>query len=617
MSTQVQYRRGSNVQIAAFTGALGELVIDTTNKIVVVNDGTTAGGFPQVGLTATQTLTNKIYQGTSVSVSGNVTGGNITTAGIVSAAGNITTSAKALIGLSSTTLTNPIAVFNGAGASYSQLAVQNPTGTGSADIATYGNNGDDNQSWTDMGFTGNTFSDSTYSLTAPGDGYLFVQGNTSFGGNLVVATGTTGTTRDIVFGFGFQTASEFLRLQRSTNTVLPYANTTANLGSSSKYFNNLYVSAVTAASTISAVGNVSGGNVNTGGNVTGNWMLPTTGVSTGGNITVGGYISCAGNLYVANIVSTANLVTNDPLVYFNNTSAYPYNYDIGFFSGFVGGTGNTYQHTSIFRDYNDNTWKFASNIPEPAGTTMDLSNAIYDPVKMGGLTVSTIASNSTISASGTITGGNLATAGTASAGGNITGANLLTASGIVSAGGNITGGNITTAGVITVNSNNAVTAIVNGGSNGVGNIGSSTTNFNTVFAKATTAQYADLAEMYVADQTYAPGTLVVFGGNNEITISTASHDPSVAGIISTDPAYLMNSAQPGDNVLAVALTGRVPCRVVGSIRKGDRLVSNGLHAGVASALDMSQYQPGCIIGKALENYQSTEVGTIEVAVGRT
>ena len=68
MSTQVQYRRGSNVQVAAFTGALGEMVIDTTNKIVVVQDGATAGGFPGVGLTATQTITNKVYQGTSVSV---------------------------------------------------------------------------------------------------------------------------------------------------------------------------------------------------------------------------------------------------------------------------------------------------------------------------------------------------------------------------------------------------------------------------------------------------------------------------------------------------------------------------------------------------------------------
>ena len=327
MSTQVQYRRGSSVQVAAFTGALGELVIDTTNKIVVVNDGATAGGFPQVGLTAAQTLTNK-------------------------------------------TLTSPI-------------------------------------------------------LTTP---------------NIGVATGTS----------------------------------------------------------VSTTGNITGGNLTTAGQVS------ATANITGGNVLTGGIVSATGNITGGNIV----------------------------------------------------------------------------------------------------TGGAIATTGASTAGS-------------YSSAGNVTGGNITTAGVLTVNSNNAVTAIVNSGTNGVGNIGASGAGFNTVFAKATTAQYADLAEMYTADAEYAPGTLVVFGGTDEITISTASHDPSVAGIISTDPAYLMNSAQPGDSVLAVALTGRVPCRVVGSIRKGDRLVTSGLYAGVATSLDMRQYQPGCIIGKSLEDYQSTEVGTIEVAVGRT
>ena len=272
MSTQVQYRRGSNVQVAAFTGALGELVIDTTNKIVVVNDGTTVGGFPSVGLTASQTITNKVYQGTSVSVTGTVTGASV-------------------------------------------------------------------------------------------------------------------------------------------------------------------------------VG----------------------GVMTGTSISVSGGVT----------------------------------------SGAISGSS---------------------------------------------LSVTT---------------------------------------------GNITGGNI-----------------VNGNANGVGNVGSATTYFNTVFAKATSAQYADLAEMYSADKTYQPGTVVVLGGEKEITISTESHSTKVAGIISTHPSYLMNSSLDCVNALEVALVGRVPCQVVGNISKGDRLVSSE-QPGVATALDMQQYQPGCILGKALENYQSTEVGIIEVAVGRT
>jgi hypothetical protein len=151
--------------------------------------------------------------------------------------------------------------------------------------------------------------------------------------------------------------------------------------------------------------------------------------------------------------------------------------------------------------------------------------------------------------------------------------------------------------------------------NATANIGSATLSFNTIFAKATSAQYADLAENYSADADYLPGTVVEFGGTAEVTQTSVSHRTQVAGIVSTNPSYLMNAGQSGNHVVAVALTGRVPCQVVGNISKGDRLVASDI-AGVATVLDMAQYQPGCIIGKALENYNSQEVGRIEVAVGR-
>ena len=157
--------------------------------------------------------------------------------------------------------------------------------------------------------------------------------------------------------------------------------------------------------------------------------------------------------------------------------------------------------------------------------------------------------------------------------------------------------------------------IVNNGANGTGNIGSSTGYFNTVFAKATSAQYADLAEMYCADAEYTPGTVLEFGGKEEVTATTQSHSTRVAGIVSTTPSYLMNSTLTCTNAVEVALVGRVPCQVVGTIAKGDRLVASS-RPGTATRLDMAQYQPGCIIGKALEAYDSETVGTIEVAVGR-
>ena len=157
--------------------------------------------------------------------------------------------------------------------------------------------------------------------------------------------------------------------------------------------------------------------------------------------------------------------------------------------------------------------------------------------------------------------------------------------------------------------------VVNAGANGVGNIGSAGGYFNTVFARSTSSQYADLAEMYVADQAYPAGTVVEFGGEFEITASTQTHSTRTAGVISTNPSHLMNSDQKGEHVLPVALTGRVPCHVVGTVTKGDRLVASSI-SGVATQLNKNLYEPGCIIGKALEDYNSSAVGIIEIAVGR-
>jgi hypothetical protein len=153
--------------------------------------------------------------------------------------------------------------------------------------------------------------------------------------------------------------------------------------------------------------------------------------------------------------------------------------------------------------------------------------------------------------------------------------------------------------------------IVNSNANGVGNIGSSSGFFNTIFATATSAQYADLAEKYVADAEYAPGTVVVFGGNKEVTVTSTDADRAVAGVVSTNPSYIMNAGLEAEHVATVALTGRVPTRVTGSVRKGDLMVSAGF--GLARA--EQDPRVGTVIGKALENYEGTE-GVIEVVVGR-
>jgi hypothetical protein len=156
--------------------------------------------------------------------------------------------------------------------------------------------------------------------------------------------------------------------------------------------------------------------------------------------------------------------------------------------------------------------------------------------------------------------------------------------------------------------------IENSRANGVGNIGSSTTYFNTVFAKATSAQYADLAEMYLADRHYNPGTVLVFGGIKEVTASMIDHDPRVAGVVSTQPSYLMNSGLSGKYPVELALTGRVPCQVQGPVEKGDRLVN--IAPGVAGRLNLDKYQVGCVIGKSLEIIQDESMQLIEIAIGR-
>ena len=207
-----------------------------------------------------------------------------------------------------------------------------------------------------------------------------------------------------------------------------------------------------------------------------------------------------------------------------------------------------------------------------------------------------------VSASGAITAG-----GDLSLVGNIVDTGPMTV--ITSSNGNITLAPNGT-GVVVVN-----TDIRNGQANGVGNIGSSDTRFNQVFALATSAQYADLAEKYTADADYVPGTVLEFGGDQEVTATTTSHSPRVAGIVSTLPSYIMNDGLVGDHTAMVSLTGRVPCLVQGPIAKGDRLVASAV-VGHAQRLDPAQYEPGCIIGKALEDYPSTSIGTIEVAVGR-
>lgn len=211
----------------------------------------------------------------------------------------------------------------------------------------------------------------------------------------------------------------------------------------------------------------------------------------------------------------------------------------------------------------------------------------------------------TISATGTFTGTTINAATIGNTGSTLTGTIQTAAQTNITSVGNITAAGVTSSARIAPNAN----ASVDLGATGLrwANV------FGVTFSGvSTTARYADLAEIYIADEDYPPGTVVVFGGSKEITTTVVAHDTRVAGVISTNPAYLMNSEAHG---LPVALTGRVPCLVQGPVKKGDVLVT-GTAPGTAQRINAVEFQPGCVIGKSLENVPDDELKLIEVVVGR-
>lgn len=167
------------------------------------------------------------------------------------------------------------------------------------------------------------------------------------------------------------------------------------------------------------------------------------------------------------------------------------------------------------------------------------------------------------------------------------------------------GRSITATGNIAIISGNIVT-----NTNGVANIGSPGFAFNTVHAVATSARYADLAENYVADANYEYGTVVVFGGTQEITVTNEFADHRVAGVISQNPAYLMNSDASG---LSVALRGRVPVRVTGPVAKGDLLVTSTT-PGYARSVGSDTGFGVRIFAKALESNSNNKTKIIEAVI---
>ena len=190
-----------------------------------------------------------------------------------------------------------------------------------------------------------------------------------------------------------------------------------------------------------------------------------------------------------------------------------------------------------------------------------------------------------------------------------------TINGTLQVNGNVTLGNAATD---TVTFTADVASNILPDTNGTRNLGASGSLWNTVYANvfngtATQARYADLAEKYVGDNAYEPGTVLVFGGDAEVTVTTVKGDHRVAGVVSTDPGFLMNNDLDVVNTVELALTGRVPCKVLGRVQKGDLLVTSAIPG---YAVVNNSPTVGTVIGKALENKDDDGKGVIEVVVGR-
>lgn len=258
-----------------------------------------------------------------------------------------------------------------------------------------------------------------------------------------------------------------------------------------------------------------------------------------------------------------------------------------------------------------NVLEFAENniIPNAAiNMNLGTTDSRFSTFWAGTATVTRL--NSTLAYANLFTGslvGNV----TGNVTGNLTGA-IVTATNLFATNMNVT--NISLSGTVTGNvSGNVTTSLISATGGTDFSPAQIRGQWSLVGNSTLIATYADIAERYHADAFYGPGTVLVVGGSKEVTVTTERASTAVAGIVSTNPAFKMNSEAGTDETHPyIALKGRVPCRVVGPIVKGELLVTSRT-AGCAEAAQMGD-SPTAVIGKALEDFEGFDEGIIEVKV---
>ena len=366
--------------------------------------------------------------------------------------------------------------------------------------------------------------------------------------------------------------------------------------------------------TLTVSGNANIGNIGTGG------LITATGNINGGNIVTSGIISSTGNANVGNL-GTSGLITATGNITGANLIGNHY--------------GNGSALSSLIGANVTGAVAYATTANSVAGANVagavayaTIANSVAGANVSGAVAYATTAN----SVAGANVSGAVAYATTANAvaGANVIGAVAYATTANAVAGANVSGqvanalvaGTVYTAAQPNITSVGTLTSLSVSGTAIIGTVqtinittganttaGTLTGNWSLSSGSRLQATYADLAEYYEADQVYPPGTVLQFGGDKEVTISEDG-SARVAGVVSTNPAYAMNATCPGIAV-AIALQGRVPTKVKGTIQKGDMMISGP----DGFARPSSSPAMGTVIGKALQDFNGVE-GIIEIAVGR-
>ena len=608
----IQLRRGTAAEHSSFTGAAGEVTVNTTRNSVHIHDGSTAGGTEM----ATKSSVDNLSSDTLIDADNNTHVKVEATTDVnevqMTAAGNLVAKVTST------------AILPGTNDTY--------------------NLGASGNEWNDV------FVDNVIASTSITDGALTIQSGSitngvagTFSGQVQAGTlvgaltgastgahnGTVGaTTPSTVVGTTITAGTNFVGdltgdvtgdLTGAHNGTVGATTPSTVVGTTITAGTNFVgdlTGDVTGDLTGDVTGSIAGVTANMSGTVTGATITDGTMSINGGSFTSVVDFTSTGNMVVGGnftvngtttTVNTETLTIDDNIIVLNNNEAGTPSQN----AGIEVERGTSANKTFIWDEGNDR-WTVGSETIVAGTFEGDLTGAVTGNAS----TATKWATGRTITLTGDVTG----VSGSFDGSGNLSFATTIAANSVAlgtdttgnyvqqgaTSGNGISGSVNSEGGTFTVTSN-ATSA--NTASTIVFRDGSGNFSAGTITATATAAQYADLAERYHSGVSIDAGSVVCFGGQHEIEMCNEDASTRVAGVISTAPAFMMNKDAGNDDTHPyVALSGRVPCKVQGPIVKGDLLVSSTNGHAKAGA-----FVGGAVIGKALENFDG-ESGVIEVLV---